>query len=172
MSERRVAYVIGFSAPPVLQLGDFIRLLQARDWDTYVILSPTAATWVDVNTLAGVSGHAVRVEPRLPTDLDPLPPADAVFAAPITFSGLNKWAAGISDTLVLGLLNEALGLKAPITAAPCVNEALRRHPAYALSVARLSSVGVAMLDPAAIVERTPSGFVTIGWHRVLLSQRP
>ena len=46
---RRVAYVIGFSAPPVLHLHDFIALLRERDWDPYVILSPTAATWVDID---------------------------------------------------------------------------------------------------------------------------
>jgi hypothetical protein len=36
---RRVAYVIGFSAPPVLQLNECIALLRERDWDCYAILS-------------------------------------------------------------------------------------------------------------------------------------
>jgi hypothetical protein len=33
-----------------------------------------------------------------------------VVVAPATFNTINKWALGIIDTLVLGILNEALGL--------------------------------------------------------------
>lgn len=111
----------------VLDLDGFLRRLAVRGWDSYVVLSPTATTWVDVEWLAAVSGHPVRVEPRTPSDPDPLPPADAVFAALLTFNSVNKWAAGVSDALALGLLNEALGLGLPVAAAPWVKEALRRH---------------------------------------------
>src|SRR5215510_10655650 len=60
---------------------------------------------------------------------DVLPPATAFAAAPATFNTINKWAAGISDTLALGLLNEAIGLGLPIVAVPWPNAALARHPA-------------------------------------------
>ena len=169
---RRIAYVIGFSAPPVLRIDDFIRLLQAHGWDSYVILSPTAATWVVVDLLAEISGHPVRVEPRTPGEQDPLPPADAVFAAPITFNSLNKWAAGISDTLALGLLNEALGLDVPVTAVPCVNEALRLHPAYTDSVSRLTSLDVRTFELFATTQKTPSGSASIDWLQVLAPLLP
>src|SRR5581483_10240388 len=129
----------GFSAPPVLHLADFLGLLQDEGWDTYLILSPTAASWVDLDALAETSGHPVRVEPRRPPEPDPLPLADAVIAAPMTFNSLNKWAAGISDTLASGLLNEALGLELPVVAALCVKDPLRRHPAYSANVERLKS---------------------------------
>jgi phosphopantothenoylcysteine decarboxylase len=56
----------------------------------------------------------VRVHPRLPTELDLLPDAEAVLAAPLTFNTINRWAAGISDTLALGLVNESLGSALPI----------------------------------------------------------
>jgi hypothetical protein len=36
-----------------------------------------------------------------------VPEADAVLAAPLTFNTINKWAAGISDTLALGLLSSS-----------------------------------------------------------------
>jgi flavoprotein len=36
------------------------------------------------------------------------PPPDAITVASATFNTINKWAAGISDTVVLGLLTEAL----------------------------------------------------------------
>lgn len=168
MSEgRRVAYVIAFSAPPVLQLDEFVELLQARDWDPYVILSPTAATWVNIGHLAEVSGHFVRVEPRRPSQSDPLPPADAMITAPLTFNSLNKWATGISDTLALGLLNEGLGLDLPITAAPCIKGALQRHPAYRANIDRLTVAGVHVLNPKEIVCRTESGAVIFDWSAAL-----
>jgi phosphopantothenoylcysteine decarboxylase len=134
-----------------------------------VILSPTAATWVDGDHLTEVSGHPVRVEPRTPDDQDPLPPADAILAAPLTFNSLNKWAAGISDTLALGLLNEAIGLDPQVIAAPCIKEALQRHPTYAASTDVLRTCDVTVLDPTKIVARPREGVVTLDWAAVLPS---
>ena len=57
-----------------------------------------------------------------------LPSADAMIVVPATFSTINKWAAGISDTLALGLINEAIGMSIPIVAVPHVNAPLARHP--------------------------------------------
>lgn len=165
----RVAYVIACSAPPVLDLPRFLGLLSGRGWDPYVILTPTAATWVDVEALADASGHPVRIEPRTPADPDPLPPAEAVLAAPLTFNSLNKWAAGISDTLALGLLNEALGLGLPIIAAPCIKEPLRRHPAYPCSIDRLRSAGVTVLDPERVVVSAGDTRPTLDWPLLLPS---
>lgn len=164
---QRVAYLIGFSAPPVLQLDELVRLLAAKNWDTYVILSPTAATWVDVKMLARTSGHPVRVEPRSPNDQDPLPPAETVIAAPITFNSINKWAMGVSDTLALGLLNESLGLDVRITVAPYVKAALRLHPAYGQSIRLLTSAGARILDPCEIVKQPKSGPATTDWVKLL-----
>lgn len=165
---RRVAYVIACSAPPVLDLSRLLELLHERDWDTYVILTPTAATWVDVDALADASGHQVRVEPRLPGQPNPLPPADVVIAAPLTFNTLNKWAAGINDTLALGLLNEALGLGLPIIAAPCIKGALQQHPAYPGNVDRLRLAGVTMLDSDQVVVRS-AVVPVLDWRLVLPS---
>lgn len=161
---RRVAYLIAFSAPPVLQLDNFVRSLLSDGWDPYVILSPTAAIWVDVELLARASGHPVRVEPRLPHEQDPLPPADTVIAAPITFNSLNKCAMGISDTLALGLLNESLGLEVDVTIAPCVKAALRHHPAYEQSIRILTGAGAKCLNPVEITTLTDSGSVAMNWN--------
>jgi len=165
---QRVAYVIACSAPPVLDLSRFLAMLGKQNWTSYVILTPTAATWVDVGALADTGGYPVRTEPRTPGDPDPLPPADIVIVAPLTFNSLNKWAAGISDTLALGLLNEALGLGVPIIAAPCIKEALQRHPAYPWSVDRLRSAGVTVLDPNQVVVSTAAGPV-LDWPLVMPS---
>lgn len=163
----RTLYVVATSAPPVLYLDSLLSRLAERDWDCYAILSPTAATWVDVNHLAEVTGHPVRVEFRRPGEPDPLPPATAIVAAPLTFNSLNKWAAGISDTLALGLLNEVLGLELPIIAAPCVKEALRRHPAYGASVQRLTTAGVTIRDLAASTTACSPGVVSFDWTPAL-----
>lgn len=77
-----------------------------------------------------------------------LPPPDAVVVAPATFNTTNKWAYGSSDTLALGLLNEAIGLDIPVIAVPTPSTALVKHPAFTESVARLRSSGVNVLvDP-------------------------
>jgi phosphopantothenoylcysteine synthetase/decarboxylase len=75
-----------------------------------------------------------------------LPSADAMIVVPATFSTINKWAAGISDTLALGLINEAIGMSIPIVAVPHVNAPLARHPALAASFATLRGAGVTVLD--------------------------
>jgi hypothetical protein len=63
-------------------------------------------------------------------------------------STVNKLAAGISDTLALGLLNEAIGTGLPVIAVPFPNQMLARHPAFAASVAALKSWGVRLVfDP-------------------------
>jgi hypothetical protein len=70
---------------------------------------------------------------------------------------INKWAAGISDTLALGLLNEALGLGLPVVAVPFPNVALARHPAFRRSVKELQALGVRLLlDPDLYPLPTPN----------------
>jgi phosphopantothenoylcysteine synthetase/decarboxylase len=90
-----------------------------------------------------------------------------VAVAPATFNTINKWAAGIADTLALGTLCEAYGLGVPIAVLPCVADALAAHPAYRASLARLRAMGVRFGDPrngAPRVDGTPEEFA---WERVL-----
>ena len=70
------------------------------------------------------------------------PPADAIAVAPATFNTVNKWAAGISDTLAVGILCEAYGLGIPIAVLPYLNTAQAAHPAYRQSLDRLHEMGV------------------------------
>lgn len=165
--QRRTVYVIATSAPPALRLGDLLNLIDEAGWSSCVIASPTLATWMDVAELSAYTPWPVRVQPRLPSDNDPLPPADAILAAPLTFNSLNKWAAGINDTLALGLLNEAIGLGVPIIAAPVIKGALRRHPAYGASIATLRDCGVHVLDPDKITVRPPEGLVALDWPQLV-----
>jgi phosphopantothenoylcysteine synthetase/decarboxylase len=112
-------------------------------FDVRVIPTPMALRFIgDTAPLERLTGHPVRSEYKRLEEPDVLPPADAFLVAPLTFNSLNKWAAGISDTLAMGLLNEALGIGVPIVAVPWVNALLAAHPAAAASIDRLSAAGV------------------------------
>jgi hypothetical protein len=68
---------------------------------------------------------------------------------------LARSRAGISDTLALGLLNEATGLGLPMAAAPWPNAALARHPVFRHSIATLAGWGVrVILDPGRLPDAT------------------
>jgi phosphopantothenoylcysteine synthetase/decarboxylase len=95
--------------------------------------------------LEQVTGHVVRSTYKLPEEADVLPPADAMMVAPATFNTLNKWASGISDTLALGLVTEAIGLQLPLVALPYLNQAQAAHPALSRSVSFLRECGVTVL---------------------------
>jgi phosphopantothenoylcysteine synthetase/decarboxylase len=146
-----VLYLIACGAGPARQLPGFARFCKDEGWDVCVITTPAGATFLDAGPMAELTGHPVRVSYKHPDEPDVLPPADAFVIAPATFNTINKMAAGISDTLALGLLNEAVGLGLPIVAAPWPNIALARHPAFQASVARLRDWGVhVILDPASL----------------------
>jgi hypothetical protein len=107
--------------------------------------------------LPDLTGHPVRGDYKRPEEPDVLPPADALVVAPAAFNMINKWAAGISDTLALGLLNEAIGLGLPVVAVPTANVALVHHPAFVRSVAELRTYGVRVLfDPEGYPLPTPN----------------
>ena len=65
-----------------------------------------------------------------PGDPDVLPPPDAIVVVPATVNTITKWAAGIADTLALGLLVEGQGKGLPIVALPFTNSAMGAHPAF------------------------------------------
>jgi phosphopantothenoylcysteine synthetase/decarboxylase len=171
LTARPVVYVIGAAAPPILDIEQLLQLLQERGWQPCLILTPTAATWIQASHRSKLAGCPVRVEPRLPGEQDSLPMAHAVLAAPLTFNTINKWATGINDTLALGILNELLGEDVPIIAAPCVKATLRTHPAYRTSCKLLEDSGVTLLDPEQTVVRKPD-YVTFDWQLVANSLRP
>ncbi|HEU5417443.1 MAG TPA: flavoprotein [Streptosporangiaceae bacterium] len=145
-----VLYLVASAAGPVPGIPAVITAAQQRGWDVCLILTPTAARWLDADLedLARLSGHPVRSAYKQPGEPDVLPPPDAVLVAPATFNTVNKWAAGISDTLALGLINEAIGMGIPVAAVPWVHGPLAAHPALAASIARLRGAGVTVLDEA------------------------
>ena len=73
LTDGKTIYMIGAAAPPVLQMAEACQALAREGWKPYVILTPSAATWVPVNEIAAVTGSPVRVHPRLPGEQDPFP---------------------------------------------------------------------------------------------------
>lgn len=168
-SGKPVLYVIACGGRPASQLPDFVEQVQAGGWTVCVVTTPSGVKFVDGARLSGVTDYPVRSDYKRPQEPDVLPPADAIAVVPATFNTINKWAQGNSDTLALGLLNEALGLGLPILAVPWPNVALARHPAFVDSVTLLRRWGVKIiLDP----ERLPApssgepGAATFPWDEV------
>ncbi len=144
-----VLYVVAGGGPPAADLAGFAGFAQQQGWDVCVITTPDGAKFTDTGELARLTGHPVRDRYKDPGDPDVLPPADAFVMAPATFNTINKLACGISDTLALGLVNEAVGLGLPIIAVPWPNTALARHPAFRRSLAELRDWGITIIfDPA------------------------
>lgn len=146
---RPVLYVIACGGRPAGQLPEFVRFAQGEGWDVCVIATPDGTKFLDITQLAELTGHPVRVHYKDPDEPDVLPPPDAFVIAPATFNTINKLAAGISDTLALGLVNEAVGLGLPIVAAPWPSIQLYLHPVFLRSIAALREWGVTVIiDPA------------------------
>jgi len=99
------------------------------------------------------------------------PPANAIAVAPATFNTVNKLAAGIADTLALGLLCEYLALAVPIMLAPNVSPPLARHPQSRRSIAELRTWGVRVLDEETSPSGPSSGWMQ-SWRRVLEALPP
>ena len=146
------------AAPPVQHWQEAARQLQEDGWELHAIPTQTAESWLNLGSLADVTGHPVRTKPRLPHETDELPPANAVLVAPATFNTVNQWAAGINDTLPLGLLNEMLGLKIPIVVAMYCKAALAAHPAYRPNITRLKQAGATILEDEQSITVSHRGF--------------
>ncbi|MFE6858298.1 flavoprotein [Nocardia sp. NPDC057668] len=140
-----VLYAIVTGSPAARDVGKLVDLAQADGWDVCVIASPDGKRFIDADALAAKTGHPVRSQYKEPDAPDVLPPADAMIVAPLTCNSLAKWAAGISDTLPLGLLVEAVGKRIPVVAMPFSNYAQISFPALQEAMRKLSEWGVTML---------------------------
>ena len=142
---RPVLYVIACDGPPAGELPAFVRFGKAEGWDVCVIATQHGTKFMDFPRLAELTRHQVRVNYEDPDAPDVLPPADAFVIAPATFDLVNKLAQGISDTLALSLVNEAVGLSLPIVAVPWPNAALARHPVFRRNVGALREWGITVI---------------------------
>ncbi|MDT4986899.1 MAG: hypothetical protein QOI74_993 [Micromonosporaceae bacterium] len=156
-SPPRVVYAIVCGSPPARDVGRLVDLAQDRGWDVCVVATPDAAKFIDVPGLAGQTGHPVRWQYKNPGDPDVHPAPTAMIVAPATVNTINKWAAGIADTLALGLIVEGIGLGIPLIAMPYTNSAMAAHPMFAQSIARLRAWGVTVLYGDDVIKLHPPG---------------
>jgi phosphopantothenoylcysteine synthetase/decarboxylase len=134
--------VVACAAPPTSQLSEFVSLLHRDGWEVHIVGTPAARSWLDVTGLTEQTGHRVAIDARRPDEPKSLPRAAAIVVAPATFNTINKWAAGINDSLALGMLNESLGGGLPVVASPYAKAVLTAHPAYPRSLELLRDAGV------------------------------
>ncbi|GAA3038147.1 flavoprotein [Streptomyces glomeratus] len=160
-------YIVVCAAGVAQGVGKLITAAQEADWEVGVIATPLALRFFDTADVEARTGRPIRSAWRAPGDPRPFPDPDAVVVAPATFNTVNKWAAGISDTLALGALCEAYGLGVPIAVLPCVSEALAAHPAYRASLERLGGMGVRFGDPYAGEADEEGGHPQFHWRRAL-----
>src|SRR4051794_19402387 len=143
---RPVLYAIVCGSPASRDVGTLVGLAQEAGWDVCVVASPDALKFLDIPRLAAHTGHPVRTHYKNPGEPDLLPAADAMIVAPATVNTVNKWAAGITDTLVLGLLVEAYGYGVPTVVVPYTNKVMAQHPSLHESLAKLRTWGVHVLN--------------------------
>jgi phosphopantothenoylcysteine synthetase/decarboxylase len=173
-----VLYAVVCGSPATQGVGTLVSLAQQRGWDVCVVATPDALKWLDIPSLVNRSGHPVRHRYKYPGDPDVLPAAEAMIVAPATVNTVNKWAAGIADTLALGLIVEGLGLGLPIVAVPYTNRAMAAHPAFGESIERLRSWGITVLYGDDVIELHQPGLGEnrddFPWHLPLdaLDQHP
>ncbi|MFJ2302043.1 flavoprotein [Streptomyces sp. NPDC087787] len=161
-------YVVVCAAGIAEGVSKLITAAQERGWEVGVIATPVAmGGFFDTAAVEAQTRRPVRSAWRTPGDPRPFPPPDAVAVAPATFNTLNKWAAGIADTLALATLCETYGLGVPVAVLPCVSDTLAAHPAYRDSLVRLRGMGVRFGEPFSGEPAPGGGRPEFGWERVL-----
>ncbi|MEU4133135.1 flavoprotein [Streptomyces wuyuanensis] len=167
-------YVVVCAAGIAGGVGKLITAAQERNWDVGVVATPQGLDFIDRNAVEAQTGYPIRSAWRRPGDPRPLPPPDAIAVAPATFNTINKWAAGISDTLALGILCEAYGSGVPIAVLPCLNAAQAAHPAYRQSLERLRGMGVRIGSHEPSTQPETGGADVFRWEEALelLTARP
>ncbi|MFC8570390.1 flavoprotein [Streptomyces sp. NPDC057245] len=145
---RPFLYVVVCAAGVASGVGELITAARRRGWEVGVFATPVAMDgFFDTADAEARAGRPIRSAWRRPGEPRPFPAPDAVVVAPATFNTVNKWAAGLADTLAVATLCEACGLGVPVGVLPCVSDALASHPAYRASLDRLRGMGVRFGDP-------------------------
>ncbi|MCP2336105.1 flavoprotein [Actinomadura rupiterrae] len=143
--QQRVLYLMCFGSSGSRYAHEGVRAAQDAGWTVCVMTTPKGREFVDVPRIEEMTGYPVRSVYKQPDEPDAFPVAGAFLAAPITVTSINKWAAGIGDTVPLGYLIEGYGLNVPTVAMPYSSHAHMAHPVLNRSLEALESFGVTVL---------------------------
>ncbi|WP_327367969.1 flavoprotein [Streptomyces sp. NBC_01707] len=166
-SDELVLQIVVCAAGVAADVGRLITAAQERHWDVAVITTPDGLGFLDVEAIETQTGRPVRSAWRAPGEPRPTRPADAIAVAPATFNTVNKWAAGISDNLALGILCEAPAMGVPVAVLPYLNSAQAAHPAYRQSLDRLREMGVLVGSYEPHLPKAGGGADRYRWEEVL-----
>jgi phosphopantothenoylcysteine synthetase/decarboxylase len=145
----KVVGVVACAAGGVERLRvDLVEPLVERGRQVAVILTPTAALWLDadaeIDKLEATTGLPVRSRPRLPGEQSPHPRIDLYVVAPATANTVAKLALGIADNHALTVLCENIATT-PMIVFPRINAAHARQPAWDSHLAGLRGAGVRLI---------------------------
>ncbi|MFK0102805.1 flavoprotein [Streptomyces sp. NPDC091040] len=160
-------YVVVCAAGVAGDAHKLITAAQDKGWGVGVVATPQGLGFLDTKAIEAQTGYPIRSAWRSPRDPRPLPPADAIAVAPATFNTINKWTAGIADTLALGILCEAYGMAIPTAVLPYVNTAMAAHPAYGRSLNQLRAMGVLIGSYEPHRPKTGGGADRFRWEEAL-----
>ncbi|MCX4811767.1 flavoprotein [Streptomyces sp. NBC_01239] len=148
-------------------VGKLITAAHERNWDVGVVATPQGLGFLDAEVIETQTGHPLRSAWRTPDQPRPTRTADAIAVAPATFNTINKWAAGISDNLALGILCEAPAMGVPVAVLPYLNSAQAAHPAYHQSLDRLREMGILLGTYEPHRPKTGGGADRYRWEEAL-----
>lgn len=140
----RILVVVVCAALSARSVQDFVLLAQQDGWDVWVVITPSALSFVDEPLLTSLTRHPVIMtqadtRENFPEDVT------AVVVVPATFNTLKKWAQGITDTFALHLLKRWTTQARPILAFPRASSELAQDPDFVPSLASLQAQGVTVV---------------------------
>ncbi|MFD4878339.1 flavoprotein [Streptomyces sp. NPDC058420] len=159
--------IVVCAAGVAADVGKLITAAHERNWDIGVVATPQGLGFLDVEAVEAQTGLPIRSAWRTPDQPRPTRPADAIAVAPASFNTVNKWAAGISDNLALGILCEAPAMGVPIAVLPYLNSAQAAHPAYRQSLKRLREMGILIGSYEPHPPKAGGGADRYRWEEVL-----
>lgn len=130
---------------------ELLRLLVAEGADVEVLMTHSAQAFVGPLSFETLSGHPVLRDPlelrgdRRIAHIVAGESADAIVVAPATAHWLGSMAHGLAGDVITAT---CLAASAPVVIAPAMDGDMYAHPATRENVARLTSFGYAIVEPA------------------------
>ena len=135
--------------------AELVRALQAKALDVHVVMTDSAARFVQPLTFAALTGHKVitglwgteRSEPNVDSAIEHIAEAqstDILVVAPATADLVARFAHGLADDFLTTLY---LATPAPVVVAPAMNSEMWAHPATQANLRVLADRNVQIVRP-------------------------